>query len=128
MTGGPYLPPEMRRTLGGQVFEEMLRVDPQLRAVYARPGAGGVSFAVRPEDMGAVLEALRALPDDAGAEAARSALAPFLVAEPLVSLAKPVACVALGIGGILAVGAWTTEPPREATPGVFERVRADRLE
>ena len=193
MTGGPYLPPEMRRTLGGQVFEEMLRVDPQLRAIYARPGAGAVSLSVRPEDMGAVLDTLRALPDDAGGEAARAALAPYRVEEPpitddgsawrnrtpyrvgpdfdrraaeatllalrfmlplpeegrglgyailphpvpthrrevvehLMSLAKPVASVALGLGGILAVGAWTTEPPREGTPGVFERIRANYLE
>jgi hypothetical protein len=35
----------------------------------------------------------------------------------LAELPKPVYCVALGLGGALAVAAWPIEPPREATPG-----------
>ena len=187
-----YLPPEMRQTPSGQVFEEILRLDPEFRAFYARSGSGGVGLGVRAEDLGAVLEVLRALPDDAGRDVVRAALAPYAVEEPaitddgsawrnrtpyevgpdfdrraaeatllalrcmlpfpeegrgwgyailpcmvplprrdvlehLMSLPKPVTCVALGLGGILAVGAWPTEPPREGTPGVFEHTRVDRL-
>ena len=35
----------------------------------------------------------------------------------LAELPKPVCCVALALGGALAVAAWSIEPPREAIPG-----------
>lgn len=187
MPDKPWLPAEMRQTPSGQFLEEMLRIDPKLRAFYARRGSGGIALGIRAEDLTAALEVARGLPDDAGREALREALAPYFAKEPevpddggsawrnrtpyevgpdfdrraaeatvltvrcmlplpeegrgwgyailpgmapvrrnavvehLLSLAKPVRCVAVGLGGMLAIGAWPTEPPREGTPGVFER-------
>ena len=65
-------------SLGAQLMAEVCRVDPELRAAMAEPGAGGVGFAFRDEDWPAVLAMLRTLPDDAGRARVQDVLRPFL--------------------------------------------------
>ena len=56
---------------------QMLRLDPEFREAYMGEGSGGLSVDVDLDRLPEAVEALRALPDDAGRERIAAALAPF---------------------------------------------------
>ena len=73
---------QVHRSRFEALMNEVLRLDPELRAAYEAEGSGGIGFAFPAEAWPQVTEALRALPDDAGREALARAIAPFLRPGP----------------------------------------------
>ncbi len=71
------IPARIRESLEFQLVQEFYRLSPELRAAVAETGSGGIHIPFRREDWPAVLNVLRALPDDPGQEALARALAPF---------------------------------------------------
>lgn len=71
------IPQRLRQSLSFQLIEQFYRLSPELRAAAAEDGAGGIAIPFHRDDWPAVLEVLRAMPDDAGQAALLEALAPF---------------------------------------------------